>query len=162
MPAIRFLLAVMAGALLASATPAQTLPELQGPTVAGKPFTLSQLRGKVVMLMFWSTSCAVCRDKMPELRQNHEGWRGQPFELVLVSVDPHLSDLQAYENILRQLVPARQRFTQLWAGDPSYRDSLGKPPVLPLTYLINKAGQVVGRYPGRIPAQAWDQIADLL
>lgn len=162
MPAIRFLLTLAAGALLAAAAPAQSLPEVQGPTVEGQPFNLAKLRGKVVMLMFWSTDCAVCRDKMPELRQNYEGWRGKPFELALVSVDRQLGDLQTYEKLLAQLVPAQQRFPQLWAGDPSYRDNLGKPPTLPLTYLIDKTGRVVGRYPGRIPAEAWDQVADLL
>ena len=41
--------------------------------------------GKVVLLMFWSTGCAVCRDKMPELRQNYEGWAGKPHALYQAS-----------------------------------------------------------------------------
>lgn len=160
--AIRRLFAFAAGALLTATALAQALPDVQGPTVEGQPFNLFKLRGKVVMLMFWSTDCAVCRDKMPELRQNYEGWRGKPFELALVSVDRRLADLQTYEKLIAQLVPAHQRFPQLWAGDVGYSDNLGKPPSLPLTYLIDKTGRVVGRYQGRIPAEAWDQIADLL
>ncbi len=137
-------------------------PQLTGQTLDGKPFQLTALKGKVVLVMFWSTDCAVCRDKMPELRQNYEGWRGKPFELVTVSVDRRMEDLNSYESIITRTVPVSQRFVQLWNGTPGYSDSFGKPAQLPTTYLLDKTGKVVGRYSGRIPAEAWDQISDLL
>lgn len=140
----------------------QAAPALEGATIDGKPFKLSALRGKVVLVMFWSTGCAVCRDKMPELRQNYEGWAGKPFELVLVSVDSRMQDLADYEKIISRMVPLRQRFVQLWAGEAGYRDGFGKPVQLPATYLLDKNGKIVERYTGRVPAEAWDRIADLL
>ena len=86
------LLALVAGVLLAgvSSSVAQaqaSTAAVAGTTFDGKPFQLSSLKGKVVLVMFWSTDCAVCRDKMPELRQNYQGWAGKPFEMVLVSTD---------------------------------------------------------------------------
>ena len=135
---------------------------VDGKTVEGQPFRLSALKGKVVLVMFWSTGCAVCRDKMPELRQNYEGWAGKPFEMVLVSTDRKVGDLQDYEKIISRMVPLKQRFVQLWAGETGYRDSVGTPLQLPLTFLVDKGGKVVERYTGRIPAEAWDRIADLL
>jgi thiol-disulfide isomerase/thioredoxin len=137
-------------------------PTLQGTTLAGTPFNLAALRGKVVLVLFWSTDCAVCRDKMPELRANAQGWRGQPFELVTVSVDRHLQDAAGYERLVSAMVPASQRLSTLWAGDPTYRDNLGRPAQLPAAWLLDKSGKLVAHYTGRIPAQAWDQIADLL
>ncbi len=71
------------------------VPVLQGKTLAGAPFSLAALRGKVVLVLFWSTDCAVCRDKMPELRANAQGWRGKPFELVTISVDRRMQDAVA-------------------------------------------------------------------
>ena len=159
---------LFAGALLVPPVQAQPAPlalappTLEGNTVEGKPFKLSALKGKVVLVMFWSTDCAVCRDKMPELRQNYEGWAGKPFELVLVSVDRRVQDLNDYEKIISRTVPLKQRFVQLWAGEPGYKDSFGKPAQLPMTFLVDKAGKVVERYSGRIPAETWDKIADLL
>jgi thiol-disulfide isomerase/thioredoxin len=50
---------------------APAAPVVEGKTIEGQPFRLSALKGKVVLVMFWSTGCAVCRDKMPELRQNY-------------------------------------------------------------------------------------------
>lgn len=156
------LLLFAAPTLQAQTMPVSAMPVLEGKTVDGKLFALSSLKGKVVLVMFWSTDCAVCRDKMPELRQNYEGWQGQPFELVLVSVDRKIQDLTEYEKIISRTVPVKQRFPALWVGEPGYRDSFGKPVQLPLSYLLDKSGKVVERYVGRIPAQAWDRIADLL
>ena len=142
---------------------AQTAPaRIEGRTLEGKPFQLASLQGKVVLVMLWSTDCAVCRDKMPELRRNYEGWAGKPFELVLVSEDRRMADVAAYEQIISRTVPIAQRFVQLWAGEPGYRDSFGKPAQLPASFLIDKSGRIVQRWQGRIPADAWDQIADLL
>jgi thiol-disulfide isomerase/thioredoxin len=152
-------LAALSGGALAAAPVA---PPLAGPTLEGKPFQLASLRGKVVLVMFWSTGCAVCRDKMPELRRNYQGWQGQPFELVLVSVDRRMADLQAYEEIISRTVPLTQRFVQLWAGQAGYSDGFGKPGQLPASFLLDKSGRIVERYEGRIPAEAWDRIAELL
>jgi hypothetical protein len=59
-------------------------------------------------------------------------------------------------------VPLKQRFVQLWAGEPGYKDSFGKPAQLPASFLVDKNGKVVERYLGRIPPEAWDRIAELL
>lgn len=145
-----------------SAAAAAIKPVIEGKTVEGKPFKLSSLNGKVVLVLYWSTNCAVCRDKMPELRTNYEGWAGKPFELVAVSTDTRMQDLVDYENIISRTVPIKQRFVQLWMGESGYRDNMGKHAQLPAAYLIDKSGKVVQSYVGRIPPEAWDRIADLL
>lgn len=136
--------------------------DLQGRTLAGKPFALSSLRGKVVLVVFWSTECAVCRDKMPELRANAKGWSASPFELVTVSVDRRLQDALDYDQLVVRTTPMAHPALALWAGDSVYRDTFGKPARLPTSYLLDKTGQVVEKYEGRIPAEAWDRIAELL
>lgn len=141
---------------------AVSLPALEGKTIDGKPFKLSMLKGKVVLVMFWSTGCAVCRDKMPELRENYAGWNGKPFELVAVNTDASRQDFVDYERIITSTVPARQRFVQLWTGESGYLDSFGKHGQLPDAFLIDKTGKLVERYLGRIPPETWDRIADLL
>jgi thiol-disulfide isomerase/thioredoxin len=144
-----------------AATPV-TMPQIEGKTIEGAAFKLSSLKGKVVLVMFWSTGCAVCRDKMPELRSNYEGWAGKPFELVAVNTDTRMQDFLDYERIISRTVPLKQRFVQLWTGDGGYKDNVGKPVQLPAAFLVDKTGKVVERYVGRIPAEAWDRIADLL
>lgn len=148
-------------ALWVSQSYAQTMPSLQGSTTDGKPFELSSLKGKVVLLMFWSTSCSVCRDKMPEIRQNHDGWSSKPFEVVLVSLDKRVKDLDDYEKVLARTVPSSTPQIWLWSGNQFYKDNLGSHTQLPATYVIDKTGKIVERYAGRIPAEAWDKISDL-
>ncbi len=146
---------------VAVAAPA-TVPQIEGKTIEGAAFRLASLKGKVVLVMFWSTGCAVCRDKMPELRTNYEGWRGKPFELVAINTDTRVQDFLDYERIISATVPLKQRFVQLWTGETGYRDNLGKPVQLPAAFLVDKNGKIVERYTGRIPAEAWDRISDLL
>ena len=138
------------------------VPAIEGKTIDGSPFSLASLKGKVVLVMFWSTGCAVCRDKMPELRNNYAGWAGKPFEMVAVNTDARVQDFLDYERIISTTVPVKQRFVQLWTGETGYKDNIGKPAQLPTAFLIDKNGKVVERYMGRIPADAWDKIADLL
>ena len=146
----------------ASAANQVTEPTVEGKTIDGTPFNLASLKGKVVMLMFWSTECAVCRDKMPELRQNYQGWMGKPFALVAINTDRKVQDFLDYERIVTTTVPQKQRFIQLWTGEASYADNIGKHKQLPATFLLDKTGKVVARYVGRIPADAWDAISDWL
>ena len=103
---------------------------------------------------------------MPELRENIKGWSDKPFELVMVSVDKNMKDVDDYFNYLNQIIPTKQRFIQLWAGSASYKDNIEAKQIplkqLPASYLVNKNGKVVVIYNGRIPAQVWDDIAELL
>jgi thiol-disulfide isomerase/thioredoxin len=165
---------MMSAAAAQSPTPAFSPLKIAGKTIDGQAFDLAEHRGKVVLVMFWATDCAVCRDKMPELRENAKGWASKPFTAVLISTDRRMSDVNGYNAIINASVPMKERLTQLWALDPSYKDSLntaemikGSTPVstpltLPLTLVIDKQGKIAKRYPGRIPAQVWDEIAELL
>jgi thiol-disulfide isomerase/thioredoxin len=164
--------ALMLGQALAqSAAPA--LPKnvvISGKTIDGLPFELAKQKGKVVLVMFWATDCAVCRDKMRELRENAKGWEGKPFTIVLISEDRRMSDVDSYNAIINASVPMKERLTQLWALDPSYKDNLATTEMiknrsaasLPMTLIFDKKGEVVKSYHGRIPAQVWDDISELL
>lgn len=153
-------------ALPASAASATVVPlstvSLQGNTTEGKPFDLRAQQGKVVLVVFWSTDCAVCRDKLPELRENRAGWRKQPFDIVLVSTDRRLEDLQGYQSLAERLLHPEQRMPTLWRGDPGFRSNLPLPTRLPAAWLVDKQGRLVEAWEGRIPPQAWDRISELL
>lgn len=123
----------------------------------GERFSLKQIEGKVAIVFFWSTSCAVCRDSLPELRANLAGWRSKPFALVTVNVDRTPNDWLSYERILAQTQAPLK-------GLISVRQDEGRalPAKLPMTLLVDAKGKVVGRYDGRVAPEAWDGVADLL
>jgi thiol-disulfide isomerase/thioredoxin len=149
--------------LAATGAQAQTAAaSLSGQTLDGKAYELRQDAGKVVLVFFWSTRCAVCRDKMPELRLNYEAWRDKRFQLLAVSLDKSLDELRAYDAILNRVVPPAQRFPWLWRGASAHRDSFGNLSQTPTSFLIDRQGQVVKQYLGRIEASLWDDIAELV
>jgi len=143
---------------------AQGMPfRVSGSTLDGRPFDSDTQRGKVVMVFYWSTDCAVCRSKMAELRANALGWRGKPFELVLVSEDRRRDDLRAYDSAWKSTQDPALQPPSLWAGDARFVDSLGqRPKRLPFTVVLDAQGLERARFEGRIPAEAWDAVAELL
>jgi peroxiredoxin len=159
---VRILFALLAALTLgagAHAAPAQ----LTGTTVQGQPFDLAQSRGKVVLVFLWSTSCAVCLDKMPELRLNYQGWRDKGFELVAINTDRARADLDAYLNLTQRTAPSTQQFVQLWRKAPGHRDSFGNVPQnMPTSFLIDREGKIVKIFRGRMEAALWDDIAELV
>ncbi len=135
---------------------------IEGRSLDGKSFDLGAQRGKVVMVVFWSTACAVCRDTLPELRANYAGWRGKPFELVVIATDTRRQDVVDYEKLLERIVPMTDRFPSLWRGEPAHRDGFGVVGQLPATFVLDREGRIVERFNGRVPPEAWDRVAELL
>jgi thiol-disulfide isomerase/thioredoxin len=135
---------------------------MEGKTIDGKPFRLASLKGKVVLVMFWSTGCAVCRDKMPELRANYEAWRDKPFQLVAVSLDRSLAAVREYDAILNRVVPMKQQFPMLWRADATHRDDFGAMAQTPTSFILDKQHREVKQIRGRIDASLWDDIAELV
>ena len=136
--------------------------QLSGQTLDAKPYDLGHDQGKAILVFFWSTDCAVCRDKMAELRINYAAWRDKGFQLVAVSLDKKLADVQAYDRILGSTVPMNQKFPSLWRADPAHRDSFGAVTKAPTSFLLNRQGQLEKEIRGRIPAELWDDIAELV
>jgi hypothetical protein len=124
-------------------------------TLAGAKFDQKQIEGKVTVLFYWSASCSVCRDSLPELRANQAGWSTKPFALVTVNVDRSSEDWQSYERILSSTRTATP-------GAMSVRQDSGQPTPskLPLTLLVDAKGKVVARYEGRLAPEVWDGVAD--
>ena len=123
----------------------------------GEKFSPDRIRGKVAIVFYWSTSCAVCRDSLPELRANLNGWRDKPFALVTVNVDKKAEDWLAYERIQwkTQMPPKSLISLRL-------EDGQTPPAKLPLTLLVDAKGKVIARYEGRLAPEAWDGVAELM
>jgi thiol-disulfide isomerase/thioredoxin len=136
---------------------------LAGNTLEGTGFSTAELRGKVVLVYYWHTGCAVCLDKMPELRANAAGWASKPFELVIVNGDKDRSAAASYWRTVKQLRPADAIGPVIWRGDADFIDSLGgELAQWPVSVLLDRKGKVAGYWEGRMPAEAWDNIADLM
>ncbi len=151
--------------LLCGLLPLPALAQLQGRSADGRAFDLAAQRGRVVMVHYWASDCAPCRTQLPELRANLRGWKHKPFELVSVSLDAREADWRQFEQLQATTQPdAAMRGVSLWRAAKDTRDALlkARPAKLPLTLVLNAQGEVVQRYEGRVPPEAWDAVAELL
>ncbi len=62
-------------------------PDFSVPDATGKPITLSNFKGKIVLLNFWTSACAPCRLNHPELYRIYNSYKNFGFEVINVSLD---------------------------------------------------------------------------
>jgi thiol-disulfide isomerase/thioredoxin len=133
-------LALAAAASTASARPA---PEFTGIAnwVNSPPLTLSQLRGKAVLVEFWTFDCINCQHTLPAVK----GWYEKYKDQGLVVVGVHTPEY-GFERNLDKLKTAVQRngITYPVAQDNAYAtwNAYGNQ-YWPALYLIDRKGEVV-------------------
>ncbi|MFO1504507.1 MAG: TlpA disulfide reductase family protein [Steroidobacteraceae bacterium] len=83
---------LLVGALLAApalaVAPAGPAPTFQLASMAGKPVSLDQYKGQVVMINFWASWCGPCREEMPILEKLHAKYKPMGFTMIGVNVEP--------------------------------------------------------------------------
>lgn len=109
----------------------------------GKPVRLAELRGKLVLLNFWATWCAPCREEMPALSKWQETYGRQGLRVIGVSMD---DDAAAVREFLRQHPVAYP----IVMGDARLAEQLGGVLGLPLSYVIDAQGRVIARHQGLV------------
>ena len=104
--------------------------------------TLSQLRGKIVVLNFWASWCLPCVQEMPSLVELQRRM-GDRMTVLAVSLD---QDETAYRNFLRDY-----KITLLTVRDPSLKSSrLYGTTGYPETYIIDAGGVVRRKFIGPV------------
>lgn len=62
-------------------------PEATFVTLAGKKINMADLKGKVVLVNFWATTCATCVKEMPGLANAYNTYKTKDFEMIAVAMD---------------------------------------------------------------------------
>lgn len=73
----------------------QQAPNIQLTTLDGKPFQLSDYRGKKVILNFWATWCPPCKAEMPDMQKFYEEHR-EIVAVNLTSAEKNKEDIQKF------------------------------------------------------------------
>ncbi|MBM3924928.1 MAG: TlpA family protein disulfide reductase [SAR202 cluster bacterium] len=87
------------------AVASQPAPNLSMTTIDGSTIDLSALRGKVVMLDFWSSWCPPCRAEAPALSQVYEEYQGRPVEFVGIAIWDKDQAIRRFVNDFNVLYP---------------------------------------------------------
>ena len=62
-------------------------PEATFITITGKTMHMADLKGKVVLVNFWATTCTTCVKEMPDLVNTYNAYKGKNFEMIAVAMD---------------------------------------------------------------------------
>jgi peroxiredoxin len=140
--------------LLAAAGPAAAQPPLKPWTgvvtppleladVDGKVHRLADYRGKVVLLNFWATWCAPCREEMPSIERLRVALAGKPFVVLAVNVGESAEKAREFAATMPLgfplLLDRDIRASRAWGAR-----------VLPATYLIGPDGVARFSYFGEL------------
>lgn len=135
--------AIGGGALFAGIVHRPQAPEVRFVTLSGEALTTSGLRGKVVVVNFWATSCAPCIREMPKLIAAHEKFSPRGYETVAVamSYDPPNS-VAAFAN--SRALP----FKVALDTDGEVAKRFDNVRVTPVSVVLDRRGRIVSRYFG--------------
>ncbi len=108
-------------------------PDFQHPDLAGKPHSLSDFKGKAVVLVFFATWCPLCAEEMPKFSALQNTYEGKGFTVLAVSVDA------AGPNLVRRWAESKNLnypilHDQKWASRRTHNVRF-----VPTAYLIDRA-----------------------
>jgi len=129
---------------------APTAPDVAFTSLQGDTVHTQDLRGKVVLVKFWATSCTTCVKQMPDTiaYQNTYGERG--FEVIGVAMqyDP--------PNYVKHFADTRQLpFRVVIDAQGKIAQAFDQVRVTPTAFLIDKRGHVIRRYVGEYDKAAF-------
>ena len=129
-------------------------PEVRFSTLSGESFSTSDLRGKVVLVNFWSTSCVSCVKEMPKMVETYKKYAPRGYEMVAVamSFDP---PREVAEFASHRALP----FKVALDSTGSIAKSFGEIRITPTTFVLDRQGRVLKRYLGE---PDWPEFHDLL
>jgi peroxiredoxin len=118
-----------------------TLPNFSVTNLNGQPLSLTQFRGKVVLVDFWATWCVICRIELPEVIQAYNKYHDQGFDIIGISLD---TDKQQLEDFLKENdMPWPQYFDgNQWDGKLAVKYGIYQ---LPTNFLLDGDGKIIGK-----------------
>jgi len=112
----------------------------------GKTVSLSDFRGKIVFLNFWTTWCPTCRIEMPSMEKLHQKFKDGDFALVAVNLQEPAARVKEF------FKEFKLTFTALLDTDGEVGIMFGINQI-PTTYILDKNGRIIAKALG---PRAWD------
>jgi thiol-disulfide isomerase/thioredoxin len=117
----------------------------------GKNISLSDFKGKIVFLNFWTTWCPTCRIEMPSMEKLHQKLKNKDFAMVTINLQESASQVKSF-------------FEEFKLTFTALLDSTGEIGALfgiraiPTTYILDKTGRIIGQVSG---PREWDSTASI-
>lgn len=119
------------------------VPDFTLPDLEGKPVSVSQFRGKILLINIWATWCSPCVKEIPSLKGLVEHFKGE-VQILAISQDKNLEDITSF---LRAFGGLPEHFKVVWDKDKAMKKIFGTE-ALPETYIVSRDGQIVRKIAG--------------
>lgn len=137
-------LLTLAGAGYATLHQEKVAPPSTFTRLDGQPVSMQSLRGKVVMVNFWATSCTTCVGEMPQMVDTYNKFKGQGLEFVAVAMSYDRPDY-----VLNYTQTRKLPFTVAYDASGAAAKAWGNVAMTPTTFVIGKDGAVLATYLGQ-------------
>lgn len=118
-------------------------PDVPYTLLDGSQHRSADLRGKVVLVNFWATSCTTCMKEMPQIVETHRKFQARGFETLSVAMS---YDPPAY--VVNYAKSRALPFGVAIDNTGQIAKAFGDVQLTPTTFLINKRGEIVKRFVG--------------
>lgn len=139
--AVALIALAAAGLLVFTQKPAA--PDLAFSTLQGQSFRTADLRGKVVLVNFWATTCTSCIKEMPALKATQEKFQARGYQTVAVAMD-YDPPAQVAAFVARNELP----FTFVLDRDGSIARGFENVRLTPTSFIVNRRGEIVQKILG--------------
>ena len=136
---------IVVGALAYAMLSKPDAPAVTFVTLEGQPIQLDSLRGKVVLVNFWATSCPGCIKEMPGMIETYQQYKAKGFEIIAVamSYDP--------PNHVVNFTQTRQLpFPVALDVKGELAQAFGDVRLTPTSFIIGKKGQILEQKLGEL------------
>jgi thiol-disulfide isomerase/thioredoxin len=116
----------------------------------GEPLTLSQFKGKVVLVDFWASWCAPCQSEIPRFIEWQKKYGDQGLQVIGISMDDDEKAARKFAERMKPNYPMAM-------GNAKVAEAFGGVLGLPANLIISRNGKVMARHEGGSDLDAMEQ-----
>jgi thiol-disulfide isomerase/thioredoxin len=134
-------LVLLAVGMIAGSKPKEPAPNFNATTTAGEKFNNASVKGKVVLLEFWTTWCGYCLQEAPLVEQVNEEFAPKGLLVLTINVGESKKTVKKY-------LEQHPRKTRVVLTDDTNLAAMFEAKVYPIYVVIDRDGNVAGTQKG--------------